>query len=242
MSNLIGNAPNQVPTNADLGGLAYQDPAWAAVGNITVNYNLTVVGNISLLGNITGSASTLVATNFSSGNTFISGGAIGVTTSGAVSRVANVYSTLENVTNFSTGNAVITGGSITGVTGAFTYLTVTNFSSGNIYTTTGNLTSANVSTGNITASGNVTVTGNLIVTGNIVTLNYETITNTEIANIIIASGNITSANLSTGNITANGNLVFANGNIILNPVGLTLSANSVQPKSYTDLMSIVFGV
>jgi len=60
MSNLIGNAPNQVPTNADLGGLAYQDPDWAAVGNITVNYNLTVAGNISMAtGNVTAGNITL---------------------------------------------------------------------------------------------------------------------------------------------------------------------------------------
>jgi hypothetical protein len=47
---------------------------------------------------------------------------------------------------------------------------------------------------------------------------------------------------SIGNVTVSGNIQVTSGNIILNPVGLNSSANSVQPKSYTDAMSIVFGI
>ena len=44
MAKLIGNNPNQVPTNADLGDLAYQDGDNAVIGPITVaggNVNIT---------------------------------------------------------------------------------------------------------------------------------------------------------------------------------------------------------
>jgi len=109
MSNLIGNAPNQVPTNADLGDLAYQDGNYASLGNVTISSNATIA------------------------------------------------------------NASITVASI---------------------------------------SGNTSVGGNLAVTG-----------------------------ISTHT----GNILVTTGNIILNPSQLNTSANSVQPKSYTDAMSIVFG-
>lgn len=63
MSNLIGNAPNQVPTNADLGGLAYQDADHAIVGNINIETTLVNSGTTTLTGNVTLAASTTVTGN-----------------------------------------------------------------------------------------------------------------------------------------------------------------------------------
>lgn len=58
MSTLIGNAPNQVPTNADLGDLAYQDADYAIVGNLNIENSVAVTGaavfssNATINGNV----------------------------------------------------------------------------------------------------------------------------------------------------------------------------------------------
>jgi hypothetical protein len=106
------------------------------------NFNKQVIGqfttsNIQATGGsvtgITGAATTLTATNFSSGNAQITGGN------------AQGIGYLQS-TNFSTGNALVTGGSVTGITGAATTFHVDNFSSGNIVgVLTGTASTANVS-------------------------------------------------------------------------------------------------
>jgi len=75
MSNIIGNGQNQVPTNGDLGGMAYQDPRYVAVGNITVNNTLTLVSVLQLANltttQITGIATTapgMTVYNYTTGN------------------------------------------------------------------------------------------------------------------------------------------------------------------------------
>jgi hypothetical protein len=60
-------------------------------------------------------------------NLVASGGSVGTTAAGAVSRIANVYSSLGNFTNFSTANAQITGGTIN--------LAAGNITAGNIFIT-----------------------------------------------------------------------------------------------------------
>lgn len=75
MSNIIGNAPNQVPTNGDLGGLAYQDPRYVSVGNVTVNNTLTLL-SVLQLANLTTTQVTAIGTtspgmtvyNYTTGN------------------------------------------------------------------------------------------------------------------------------------------------------------------------------
>ena len=254
--NLIGTEPDQIPTNADLGTMAFQDQDYVNVGNLIVatvdvttearfarlsTANATITGgslsgvtiplvatllvtnfstanalitggsitggtgafttltatnfssgnvtsitggagtfvatnfstaNALITGGsitgITGAASTLIATNFSSANAEISGSAshIGTDTAGAVSRVANVYSSLGNYTNFSTANALITGGSITGITGAASTLIATNFSSGNALITGGSITGITGAASTLIAtnfsSGNALITGGSI--------------------------------------------------------------------------------
>jgi hypothetical protein len=59
MTTLIGSAPNQVPTNADLGGLAYQNPKYVQIqgGNVNItNFstaNLVTTGNTTISGTAT---------------------------------------------------------------------------------------------------------------------------------------------------------------------------------------------
>lgn len=109
---------------------------------------------------ITGaSATTLVATNFSSGNIY---------QSAADTFVA---------TNFSSGNARVTGGSVTGITGAASTLQTSNFSTGNA-TITGSTTTIGIAAGgsaspiaNLYASGvgnfGSITTANVLMTGDI---------------------------------------------------------------------------
>ena len=54
-TNVFGNAPNQIPTNADLGGMAYQDPGYVVVLGGNVNPTNFGTSNAQILfGNITG--------------------------------------------------------------------------------------------------------------------------------------------------------------------------------------------
>jgi hypothetical protein len=55
---------------------------------------------------------------------------------------------------------------------------------------------------------------------------------------IVTSGNVTytgSAADTFDNVSVSGNIVYTN------PATLTMSANSVQPKYYVDVMAVVFG-
>jgi hypothetical protein len=124
-----------------------------------------------------GNATTLSATNFSSGNIRVSGGYVSAlanitatTANFGTATVATQNATAGNVTtlvatNFSTSNAQITGGSITGISieGAST-LVATNFSTANALITGGSITgitnagastlvATNLSTGNAVISG-----------------------------------------------------------------------------------------
>ena len=67
MSNLIGNAPYQVPTNADLGDLAYQDSDYAIVGNLNIDTTLSVGANATITG-----ATTIGGNATVGGNVFLS--------------------------------------------------------------------------------------------------------------------------------------------------------------------------
>jgi hypothetical protein len=104
-TNVFGNAPNQVPTNADLGGMAYQDPRYVVVVGGNVNPTNFGTSNAQILfGNITGiqnfnavagKVTTLVADNFSAGNINMVGTTV---TSGTV-----------NITNATDSTGPLTG-------------------------------------------------------------------------------------------------------------------------------------
>jgi hypothetical protein len=223
--NLIGTEPDQIPTNADLGTLAFQDQDYVNVGNLIVataditteariarfsTANARITGG-SVTG-ITGSATFwLVSTGLSAANVQLtgtasswmrgvpietanlvaSGGSIGTTAAGAVSRVANVYATLGNFTNFTTANAEITSSaSHIGTDSAGAVFRVAN-----VYSSLGNFT------------------------------NFST------ANAQITGGTI---NLAAGNITA--------GNIFITDTSIqNYEYNAVTTKSYVDTMLVIFG-
>ena len=269
--NLIGTEPDQIPTNADLGTMAFQDQDYVNVGNLIVatvdvtseariarfsTANATITG-----GSITGVTipliGTLSATNFSTGNALItggsltgitgaastwtvttglsaanvqltgtasswmrgvpietanlvaSGGSIGTTAAGALSRVANVYSSLGNFTNFSAANAQITG-------------TASSWMRG-VPIETANLVASGGSIGT-DASGAVSRLANVYATlGDFSGLNS--------ANVNLTGGNI---NLAAGNITA--------GNIFITSTSIqNYEYNAVTTKSYVDTLMITFG-
>lgn len=91
MSNLIGNAPYQVPTNADLGDLAYQDSDYAIVGNLNIDTTLAVGSNATIGGNTIISGNTTIGGDATvSGNVLLSSAYMPSTTS-ANAAVARGY-------------------------------------------------------------------------------------------------------------------------------------------------------
>lgn len=181
--NLIGNAPHQVPSNADLGELAYQNSYWVRVGNITVDYHTTITGNTTILGNLILSSSTANIVLGSGANLIMSGGSIQLTT-GNISTGGNINA----VGNISTGGNINAVGNISS---SSNISAVGNISlSGNLLLTTGNIvTSGNIviTTGNIVTNGNVNVTG----TGNV-----------RIDSVLITQGDIF-CNVATQNFEGN---------------------------------------
>ena len=157
----------------------------STTGNITtLGAGTTTTATLNTTtGNITsGNSTTFVATNFSSGNTRISGGyadnfPIGANTraTGAfTSLTSNGLTTFTNATqsdNASTGAVVVTGGVGIGA--------------------------------NLNVAGNVTVTGNLTVLGNTTTLNVETL-NVEDLNITVAANATTGAEANGAGLTVAG--------------------------------------
>lgn len=116
-TNIFGNAPNQVPTNADLGGMAYQDPRFVVIAGGNVNPTNFGTSNAQILaGSITGlinlaatygnvlnaSIGNLVATNFSAANINMTGTTV---TSGTV-QITNA----TDSTGPTSGALRITGG------------------------------------------------------------------------------------------------------------------------------------
>jgi hypothetical protein len=151
-TNIFGNAPNQVPTNADLGGMAYQDPRFVVVAGGNVNPTNFSTSNAQILaGNITG-IHNLAAT---AGN---------ITTLVA----DNLAATAGNITtlvadNFSAANINMTGTTVTSGTVQIT----------NATDSVGPTSGALRITGGAGILGNLHVGGNLFVTGNTFSLSTE---------------------------------------------------------------------
>jgi cytoskeletal protein CcmA (bactofilin family) len=120
MSNLVGNAPNQVPTNADLGDLAYQDADYVRIGELLTDSNLTVTGgagigaNIYVGGNASVAGNAIVSGNVVATNANINGD-VSVATGNIDLSVGNINVTAGNIflntgTLSTDANAVITRG------------------------------------------------------------------------------------------------------------------------------------
>ena len=182
-------------------------------------------------------ATTLVATNFSSGNAVITGGTGNFTTlqgtnfstgnaqitGGTISGLTALNVTTETATNFATANAVITGGGVnstpigatTASTGAFTTLTSSStiVATGNVVaaattaSTTTN-TGALVVNGGVGIAGDVNVGGNLKVSG---TLTYINTTTELVGGIEIVAGNLVANSGTASSSTSTGALVVIGG-------------------------------
>jgi len=114
MSNLVGNAPNQVPTNADLGDLAYQDADYVRVGELLTDSNLNVSGISTVTGNIVTAGNAVVSGNVIATNANINGD-VSVATGNIDLSVGNINVTAGNIflntgTLSTDANAVITRG------------------------------------------------------------------------------------------------------------------------------------
>ena len=202
------------------------------LGNTTVT-SLTTAGTVSaglFSGPISAASAgitTLVATNFSSGNILVTGGsATGLTNLAST----NAGITTLVATNFSSANAQITGGSLTGdVTVQATTGQFTNFSTGNAL-----ITAAGITTGVVTnlSSGNILLTGGSA-TGltNLASTNggFTTLVAT---NFSTSNAQITSAGITTGVVTnlSSGNAFITNaGHTTL--VSTNFSSANVQITS-----------
>ena len=122
MSNLVGNAPNQVPTNADLGDLAYQDADYVRVGDIRVDGGITantitaagasavtITGELSVTSNLSVSGNTtLVEIHIVSANLSVSSGNVNITTGNINVTNGNIY--LNTSTPGFSPNTVVTRG------------------------------------------------------------------------------------------------------------------------------------
>jgi hypothetical protein len=150
-----------------------------------------------------GNVTTLVATNFSSANVFVSGGYI--------SALTNAYVTTGLITNFSTANAIITGGfadnfpigANTAATGAFTTLTAASLNNAII----GNATPAAGTFTELAATANLKLgTGNIVISSG----------NTTVYTAAAGTANTTGALIitGTGGAAINGNMYVGQGVVI----------------------------
>jgi hypothetical protein len=225
------------------------------VGNnywFSSNGNISTTGTI-IAGNIQVTGATSVtninienttyqqATNFSTANAWISGGAIGVNVTGAVAKISNLYVILGYADSFSTPNLVVTT-SATVDGGAYGNVTTTQFGSLFAYAYGPNNYSIIQAWSQGTQGMGINAFGTqLYSSGGIAFRTGATVrdkdfptggtTDTSIAaNGVLLTQGIRSANiLMTGDITQSSTGTF------------TYAANTLPPKQYVDIMSIVFG-
>jgi hypothetical protein len=174
-------------------------------GVVFAQGNITTAGNLSTSGNLTANNANFNGVVFAQGN---------ITTAGNLSTSGNLTANNANFNGFVFANGNITSsGNFYGGYGELTSLSVS-----------GNITSANVNTGNISASGNLyannaNFAGVVLAGGDVSTSGNINANNANFSGFVFAGSNITSAgNISTtGNIYANnanfGGFIFATGNI-----------------------------
>jgi hypothetical protein len=230
---------NITATNANFSGVVFAGGDITTSGNITAdNANFAGVifagGDVTTQGNINA-----VNANFSG---FVFAGS-NITSGGNISTTGNLYANNANFNgvvfaqgNITTAGNLSTSGNLTANNANFNGFVFANgniTSSGNFYggygeltslSVSGNITSANVNTGNISASGNLyannaNFAGVVLAGGDVSTSGNINANNANFSGFVFAGSNITSAgNISTtGNIYANnanfGGFIFATGNI-----------------------------
>ena len=214
-------------------GIATTDTGTGVVSINNTGYANIKIGNLNAVTAVTASsitattlnftnavATTLFATNFSTGNAVISGGYI--------SALGNATITTGNAqswyaTNLNSTNGNITTLTATTVDAGTTTSAVLNSTTGNITTLgAGTTTSAtlNATTGNVTTLGVGTTTSAVLnsTTGNITTLGAGTTTS---ATLNATTGNVTTLGVGT---TTSATLNSTNGNITTLEAGTTTTA------------------
>jgi len=188
-------------------------------------------------------ATTLVATNFSSGNAVITGGSITGDASGN-------FTTLQG-TNFSTANAVITGGTISGLTALnVTTETATNFASGNAVITGGSLNSTPIgaTTASTGAFTTVTASSTVIATGNVVAAATTASTTTNTGALVVNGGVGIAGDVNVGgNLKVSGTLTYINtttelvGGIEIVAGNLVANSGTASSSTSTGALVVVGG-
>jgi hypothetical protein len=210
------------------GGVGIGGNIHAAAINATPVGNTTPsTGNFTSLTATNSQFTTLVVTNFSSGNAVISGGYISALTNASIidATVTNLNSTNANATtlvatNFSTANAVITGGSLDAISIGATTPSTGNFTTANATSFTGytaTIATVNSTNGNITTVNTTTVNADTTTSVNINTTNGNVTTlvaaNFSTANAQITGGYIDGAPIGP-NTASTGNFTTANANSV----------------------------
>jgi len=204
---------------------AQSDDSW----NFNKKVNFGTVTPITI--NATnGNITTLVATNFSTGNAVISGGYI--------NNLVNLTATTTQTTNFSTGNARISGGYLDGTpiganaasTAVFTTANTADFNS-----TNGNITTlvvTNFSTGNARITGgyadNFPIGANVAAPGTFTTLTATTTTKVG-GNLVLSSGTTNPFGSSTQGalvLTGEGGAVVGGNVTIMGGLAVNYSATA----------------
>ena len=155
----------------------------------------------------TSNITTLVATNFSSGNIAISGGYI--------SGLANVYATLGHITNFSTANAFVTGGyadnfpigANTAAPGTFTALAAATETVGGLQAQAiGNVTPGTGVFTTLSATTSLSTAGNLVLSSGATTVYTAAAGTANTTGALVITG--------TGGAAVNGNVYIGQGAVI----------------------------
>ena len=111
---LLGTAPNQVPTNGDLGTMAFQDAASVQVGNLSASGNISTGADANIYGVTVGRGGGSAANN-----TAVGSGALALNTTGVSNTgmgADSLYSNISGGSNTALGFKALTGTTVTGNT------------------------------------------------------------------------------------------------------------------------------
>mgnify|MGYP003325197568 CR=1 FL=1 len=218
---LLGTAPYQIPTNGDLGTMAFQDSTAISVGNANVSGNVAIGGTLSsanvtatvftgnVTGNVTGTSSNATNLNSQPGSYYTNATNITTGTLPYAQLGANVVNTSANftITGINTYQANLVIGNTT-VNTQFSNSTI--LISNSTTTTTlglGSINIGNTTTNVVIANTTSTFGGNVSITGSLSSANLTTTTN--VVTIGTSAYYVANGNFGVGNNTPSNKLVVA---------------------------------
>lgn len=221
--------------NTNFGGSSY--------GNVNVAAYINTI-SINTVGNIT--ANNITANNITANSNVIVGTGTGGSITGANLVSSNYFQ--GNVYNYANGVSILSSG--------LAYQAWANANVAGLQTQiTGLGTGANANTlaylagytGTVALGGNLSIAGNLSITGNITSVNYETVTYTENANVLNVAGTLTvgAGNLILGgvNVTSNLGSLYTNlGTLTANVGAFELYSNANVGTILTSLNTLTANV